>query len=347
MTIRKSVRVIDQDVEEDEEERPQATPSSRAALTHAFGTKKSRKAVASIAENRLLTREGESENPVSSAILNSIQEDDEDSDNVSTDVRVNKPFPRAELQTTDLTEVYDLKDLVRPANWGTTLSQMPIARWKDSIQKDKAVSTSMRYVATRVTYLTKKHLKDPLNVEALQKVQLLRYIQLLVEIRKYVARQSSRKRMESVEKWPKGTTSDTALSLQFKTSLVATFFPDLIPTEFRKTLLTSTILALTLHIPPPIITPGETKTMLFTETSEIALDLAVPASEINKLYRELGCKLKTMTDSELKKCGWDKAARKIDEETGKVIKGPSVKFAKLRFPIEFPKVSSGRPGGRR
>ncbi len=75
----------------------------------------------------------------------------------------------------------------------------------------------------------------------------------------------------------------------------------------------------------------------------------MPADEVNKLYRELGCKLESMSEAELKKHGWNKIApaQKVDEETGKVVKMPKAKFAKLRFPIEFPKISTGRPEKRR
>ncbi|EXJ62637.1 hypothetical protein A1O7_03075 [Cladophialophora yegresii CBS 114405] len=354
MTVRSTVRVPDRESEDEEEDTVQATPSSRAALTQAFGTKKSKKAVASIAENRLLARDGETDNPVSAAILNSIhaEEEDDSEAGLASDAltaRANKPLPPVDMTTTEISKVYDLSQLVHPGPWKTTLSQMQIAFWRDCLQKNKSIPTSLRFIATRLSYLGQRHLKDPENIEILQKLQLLRYIQHLAEIHKYVSHQNSRRPLPPVEKWPHGTTSDTALSTAFKARLVSHFFPSRTPTVFAKTLLTSTILALTLHIPPPKWTPGDTPSMLFTEPSEITLDLALPAAEINKLYRELGCKLESMTDAELNKYGWNKIARppkKVDEETGQVVKLPKPKFAKLRFPIDFPKVSAGRPGPR-
>ncbi|KAJ9603738.1 DNA-directed RNA polymerase I subunit rpa49 [Cladophialophora chaetospira] len=354
MTVRSTVRIPDKESKDEEDEEVTATPSSRAALTEAFGTKKSKRAVASMAENRLLARDGESDNPVSAAILSSIQEDYSDDDDLtsSTAARVNKPLPPANLDTEDIREVYDLSHLVFPGPHQTTLSQMQITYWKQHVEKNKPIPTNLRFIATRVGYLTQKHLKDPQNTDLRQKVQLLRYIQLLVEIHKFVSHQNNRKPMLPVETWPKGTTTDTYLSDHFKQRLVSAFFPTNIPTVFAKTLLTSTILALTLHIPPPKSPspPGEPPSVLFTEPSEITLDLAMPAAEINKLYRELGCKLETMRDPELSKYGWDKVGaptKKIDQETGKVVKLPQPKWAKLKFPVEFPKVSSGRPNGRR
>jgi DNA-directed RNA polymerase I subunit RPA49 len=355
MTVRSSVRVPDRESEDEEEEAQEArpAPSSRAALTQAFGTKKSKRAVASIAENRLLARDGETDNPVSAAILNSINgEEDNDSEAdlaSSLTARANKPLPAANLNTNDISKVYDLSQLVHPGPWQTTLSQMQIAFWRDCLQKSKPIPTTLRFIATRIGYIGSKHLKDPANTEILQKLQLLRYIQLLAEIHKYVSHQNSRRPLLPVEKWPQGTTTDTALSTAFKARLVSHFFPSRTPTVFAKTLLTATILALTLHIPPPKFTPGDTPSMLFAEPSEITLDLGVPAAEINKLYRELGCKMESMTDGELSRYGWNKivqSAKKVDQETGQVVKLPKPKFAKLRFPIDFPKVSAGRPGRR-
>ncbi|KIW97280.1 uncharacterized protein Z519_02672 [Cladophialophora bantiana CBS 173.52] len=368
MTVRSTVRQLDKgsDDEEDEDTKPAPTPS-RAALTQAFGTKKSKRVVTSSAENRLLARDGEDrDHPVSNAILSSIKEEDDPA--VMADAgaasRANKPLPQANLDTTDITQVYNLSSLVFPGPYRTTLSQMPIAFWKECVKKKKPVSTHLRFVATRVGYLAQRHLKQPDNEEVLIKLQILRYIQLLVEIHKYVSHQSPRRTLAQPELWPKGTTTDASLSTAFKGKLMSHFFPNNTPTVFNKTLLTSTILALTLHIPPPNFSPGESPKTLFTEPSDITLDLAMPHAEISKLYRELGCKMESMTDGELQRYGWDKVLSSPlpppqqngriddgdDDEGGNAVvlkKLPKPKFAKLRFPVEFPRVSAGRPTGRR
>ncbi|EXJ72344.1 uncharacterized protein A1O5_04848 [Cladophialophora psammophila CBS 110553] len=371
MTVRSTVRQLDKesdDEEEAEETMPALTPS-RAALTQAFGTKKSKRAVTSSAENRLLARDGEDrDHPVSNAILSSIKEEDDPAVMVDAGAasRTNKPLPQADLDTTDITEVYNLSSLVFPGPSRTTLSQMPIAFWKECVKKKKPISTHLRFVATRVGYLAQRHLKQPDNEEVLIKLQILRYIQLLVEIHKYVSHQSPRRPLAQPEQWPKGTTTDASLSTAFKGRLMSHFFPNNTPTVFNKTLLTSTILALTLHIPPPNFTPGESPKTLFTEPSDITLDLAMPHAEIYKLYRELGCKMESMTNGELQRYGWNKVLSSPlpprqngriddddddddDEGTNAVVlrKLPKPKFAKLRFPVEFPRISAGRPTGRR
>ncbi|EXJ79913.1 hypothetical protein A1O3_08198 [Capronia epimyces CBS 606.96] len=363
MTVRSSVRQVEQMRESDEEDESTqataATPllSTRAALTEAFGTKKSKKAVAAVAENRLLARGGENEedNPLSNAILSSIKDEEDDgferSDLAAAAamLRANKPLPQANLDTTDIEEVYDLAALVFPGPARTTLSQMPLAYWRERIQAKKDVKSHYRFIAHRVERLTRLHVENPDDQTALLKLQLLRYIQLLLEIHEYVTRLPGRKPIPQPERWPAGTTSDASLSTAFLSKLVARFFPTSIPTQSAKTLLATTILALTLHIPPPKWQPGATMTALITEPSDIHLDLALPSAAVYKYYRELGCKVDSLGDAELARWGWEKIgkARKVVDEDGKETSVPKPKFAKLKFPIEFPKISAGRPSTNR
>jgi DNA-directed RNA polymerase I subunit RPA49 len=357
MTVRNSVRQLDQ-AEEDEDEGtssfPPQTPSSRAALTEAFGTKKSKKAVASVAENRLLARGGENaDNPLSSAILSTINDEDELNDvansiEAAASSRSNKPLPQADLSATEIRDVYPLSSLVFPGPPRTTLSQMPIAYWRDNIKSKKDVRSRSRFISNRVQYLTQAYLSNPTEESVLLNLQLLRYILLLIELHSYISRLPQRRPIPPPEKWPAKTTSDASLSTAFLGKLTAHFLPTGQPTTHAKTLLTTTILALTLYIPPPKFQRGSK--ILLTEPTDIALDLALQPTEVSKLFRELGCKMESVSDGDLRAWGLEKAVgkagRKIVDADGKEITLPKPKFAKLKFPIEFPKVSAGRPGRR-
>ncbi|KAI1612224.1 DNA-directed RNA polymerase I subunit A49 [Exophiala viscosa] len=355
MSVRSSVRTPGQDSNSDSEaEATQATPSSRAALTAAFGTKKSKKAVASMAENRLLAHAGDAadgtQDALSSAILSSIKDEGDDADTVDqATARANKPLPQADLSATDITQVYPFSSLIFPGPPRTTLSQMPIAYWRDRIGSSKPVNSRFRFIAHRVEGLTKPHIDNPADKTYLTNLQILRYIQLLLEIHTYIARLPHRRPIPDPEKWPAKTTSDASLSTTFLSKLISHFFPTSQPTQQAKTLLITTILALTLHIPPPKFHAGQDLPALITEPTDISLDLALQPAEVNKYYRELGCKMDSLTEGELTRYGWEKAgkARKVVDATGKEVSLPKPKFAKLRFPIEFPKVSSGRPSARR
>lgn len=354
MTVRSSVRQPAQEDDSDansEAEAAKPPPSSRAALTEAFGTKKSKKAVASIAENRLLARGGAdttADDALSSAILSSIKDEGPDDDTTQNQAasRANKPLPQPDLSATDITQVYPMSSLVFPSPARTTLSQMPLAYWRERIGAAKPVNSRFRFVANTVDRLTKSHIENPADETYLRHLQILRYIQLLLEIYSYINRLPHRKSIPDPDKWPAKTTSDANLSTTFLAKLVSHFFPTSQPTQQAKTLLVTTILALTLHIPPPKFRSGQDLPALITEPSDISLDLALQPTEVNKYYRELGCKIDSLSDAELTRYGWEKVGKPkkvVDPNTGKEVNLPKPKFAKLRFPIEFPKVSSGRP----
>lgn len=294
-----------------------------------------------MAENRLLAR-AEDDDPLSTAILSSIKE--EDAPVSSTADRSNKPLPPADLSTDEIKDVYPLSVLVHPGPARTTLSQMHIQPWIDRISSSKEINSRFRYVAHRVKPLTLLHI-DQQNEHTLLPLQLLRYITILLELHVYVSRLPARRTIPQPEKWPESTISDTHLGSAFLSKLLHAFFPNALPTAHARTLLITTILALTLHIPPPKWTPGADVNVLLTEPSDIGLDLALQPAEVNKYYRELGCRMETLTDGELTRYGWEKVGKgkkALDEDAG--VKKP--RFAKLRFPIEFPKISAGRPSRR-
>lgn len=363
MTIRSNVRQVPsfaEDAGEEDDEQQQSQPSSqytRAALTEAFGTKKSRKAVAAVAENRLLAQGGDkADNPISQAILSSVNDIDDGfldltTTENSTASRANKPLPQPDLSATEISQVYPLTSLVFPHPPATTLSQMPTASWKSQVLHKKEVTTRSRFVSSRVQDVVQRHLAEPESMEHLRTLQLLRYILLLVEIHTHTTRLPSRRPVPPPEKWPEQTISDTTLSTGFLAAVTRHFFPSSaggLPTTHAKTLLTTTILALTLQIPPPKFRPGAE--ILVADPTEIALDLALQPKDVAKLYRELGCKMDSVSDAELRSWGWDKLADRIGNKVkgpdGDEVTIPRPKWAKLKFPLAFPKVSTGRPKQR-
>jgi len=130
------------------------------------------------------------------------------------------------------------------------------------------------------------------------------------------------------------------IPFQILDSLMKHFFPDRTPNKYSQTLLRTTILALTLHIPPPSLNSGQN--VLVTEPSDIALDLAIDKTEVTTLLRELGCKIDSGREGELERWGLAKIMKRKMDAEGEEMKVPKPKFAKLTFPVEFPKVSQGR-----
>ena len=344
MVVRPHVRKFQTEQEDDNEKHsaPIPKPSSRAALTEAFGTKKSKRAVQSIAENRLLGRGGDGEDELSQAILNTPVGEDDDGAGIPDINRINKPLPRANLIAENIEDAYPLSTLVTPSPHQDTLSNLSIAYWKDRIANSKPVLTSSRFVANRVSYIVQAHLASSDNSSRIQHVQVLRYVEVLLHLHKYVRTLPRSGYFAPPEKWPaKEQTFFANASEQgdHLSKLLSRFFPDRKPSDHAVTLLRSTILALGLHVPPPSLEAGHK--MLVCEPTDLSLDLALEQKDIAMLFRELGCKIEPGTDAELARWGLGKMGKTVGAD-GKEFTPPKPKFAKLRLPLQFPKLSQGK-----
>lgn len=81
---------------------------------------------------------------------------------------------------------------------------------------------------------------------------------------------------------------------------------------------------------------------MISEPTDIELDLGMDRKETTHLLRELGCKVDTATEAELVRWGLIRLAGKKTDENGKQVSLPKPKFARLRFPLQFPKLSQGQ-----
>ncbi|KAK5073564.1 DNA-directed RNA polymerase I subunit rpa49 [Lithohypha guttulata] len=351
LTVRGSIRQQPR-LEEDDEDTANflAQQGTRAALTEAFGSKKSKKAVQAMAENRQLGQGIEGQ-MIAQAITANLEADEEEEEaaEAATARLANKPLPLPDLHTDDIDRVYSLSSLIKPSPATNTLKLMPTKPWLDRLQAKKDVESRSRYIAARIAYIYKHMTSNPEQVHKYtQQLQILRYIELLHQVHAFAAKQDRRRRMPPVDEWlPQTFTPGTPP--QVLREVMRHHFPEQnIPTTHAMTLLRTTILALTLHILPPSGTTGGSSgsghgSQLVTEPSDIQLDLAIDAAEVKKLYHELGCVVKPATDKDLNIWGYTKLAKKSKE--GKI---PKPVFAVLKFPLNFPKVGGGKKaGGRR
>jgi DNA-directed RNA polymerase I subunit RPA49 len=342
MTVRSSVRQPVPAQEEDDSAiiKPTTNYSSRAALTHAFGTKKSKKAVQSVAENRLLSQGAETPNsPISNAILSSMPARELTErlvDSPTTAIQASKPLPVPDLTTNDITQFYPPSSLVFPAPASETLSKMPLDEWRDSIENKKPITSSSRFVTVNSTHVIKAIKANPGNSDVIRTAQLLRYVLILIELARNVSKIRSEKRLPPPDKWTMWFSGSIPQPLLKK--IMESFCPNgMGPSKFKMTLLRTTILALTLHIPPPSGRVGSG--ILANQPYDIQVDLNLQADEVRHLYRELGCKWESTSEAELERWGYVKL-KKTKEM------GQAPRFAKLKFPVEFPKMSRGRPTPR-
>ena len=341
MVARTRVRQVEEEESESEEEvAPTPGYAGRTALTEAFGTKKSRKAVQAMAENRLMARGGgDSADALSTAIRTTVHEVDEE---IQQDAaQNNKPLPPANIHTDDIHQVYPISSLAHP----TDLSSISIAKWEAFHQRSKPIACTSHFISNRLNPLFQHRDRlastDETAAQQLASTQLhvARYLEFLILFHRKLTCLPARKRL------PKYTADSPDLTpllliLPFPAIkvVITHFFPEQQPTTFAMTLLRATILALALHIPPAGRIPATNN--LIAEPTDLARDLGKDVDEILKLYKELGCKIVPLTDTDA--TAWNLTKLKGKTEDGEAIKWGKVKIAKLRVPVEFPKVSMGR-----
>jgi len=304
-----------------------------------------------MAENRMLGQGGEGATIAEAMIADISDEEEEDSVAAVAVARTNKPLPQPDLSTDDIEEVYSLSKLVFPRPASNTLKLMPVGLWTGRLRANKEIQNlRSRFVAHRVSYLGKRAISEP-DPSAVyeQQLQILRYIELLIEIAQFCSKIGHRKQLPFVDKWPENTISGgTNISPTIIRSIVNHFFPNNTASQHNMTLLKTTILALTLHIHPPSGSAGMNR--LIVEPTDIQLDLALEIAEVRKFYHELGCKVAPANEKDLALWGYSKLLekkKKKKDEDGNTMSAPKPVFAVLRFPLEFPKVSGGRRAGRR
>lgn len=348
LTLRGSLRQaqkIDEDEDDEDAAQIPTTSGTRTALTEAFGSKKSKKAVQAMAENRQLAQ-GIEGATIAEAIAANVKDEDDDEDMVDAAAiaRSNKPLPVADLRTDDIEEVYGLSTLIKPQPASTTLSTLPVQSWIARLKAGKEVKVRSRFVANRIGYLGKAHIASPEDQRFLRQLQILYYLEIMIEINQFISKQSRFTRIPWHDKWPENTLS-VGTPPRVVGAIMNHIFPEEKPTDRATTLLKSTILALTLHILPP---SGQTGTnTLVAEPTDVQLDLAIEAAEARKLYHEIGCVVKPPTEKDLNIWGLAKWARKAEKKDGESGSKQKPMFAVLRFPLNFPKPSTGKRAARR
>ncbi|KAK2791691.1 DNA-directed RNA polymerase I subunit rpa49 [Onygenales sp. PD_12] len=363
MTVRGCVRRVPRkgvsDEEGEEEEAVKTNWAQRTALTEAFGTKQSRKAVQSLAENALLssnTTPGTAPSAAESALLSSIPADASSASPQKTaqaEIQAAKPLPQPNLSATHPSQVYAIETLV--PNGLATLRTLPVQDWQDAIAASEAVISTSRFVAHRVESVVRSGNKTQL--------QLLRLIMILIEFsrclkssrggpggasatsgaKKLPPREDLRRILSGGGSGSASTGTGTGTSSTKPHHFLPDTFLDALRRKFVPqgsflsktdiTLLHTTICALSLHI-PPASGAGFASNELATDPADLRDDLRLDFQTVCQYFRELGCKVDKPRETEFVRWG---IKSKVEAGARRV--------AKLRVPVEFPKVSRG--GGRR
>ncbi|KAH8702564.1 RNA polymerase I associated factor, A49-like protein [Talaromyces proteolyticus] len=350
MTLRSIVRSSKRngELEEDEEIGADAdgtTTSYRAqrdALTAAFGTKASRKAAQSLAENSMLAPAGAS-NVAESAILSSMPSEaiasatTKDAD-MQAQIQANKPIPAANLAASHPSDVYTIDALV-PGGL-STLHQLPVQEWQEEVEAGNAVTSTSRYVAHRIDAVV--HSANTTHL------QLLRFILVLLELGRCL-KQGKKTDPHGSKRLPLrqdlkrllsgGTSAEAQLPDPVIEAVRRKFAPQGFMSSTEVTLLHTTICALSLLIPPvPMkdsVFGGNAANELATDPADLRDDLRLDNTGITQYFRELGCRIDKPREKEYEKWG-------VKTKTEAAIK----RICRLRIPLEFPRMSRGKASRR-
>ncbi|KAL9108920.1 MAG: hypothetical protein Q9227_006316 [Pyrenula ochraceoflavens] len=367
LTARASVRQrpTENDNSEDDTSQTPLKKSTKAALTEAFGNKKSKKRVQAFAENALLHRNRNDTNTaLSDAIVSSLPAVDsiDTAEAIKTRIQENKPLPTPNLDAITARDVYSLNTLAHPSG-ESTLLQMPIEPWLECVRsQDTLEPTRHRFISQRLHHLAlvSLHSDSPSTSTPLH---VLRYIQLHLSFANLAHTCHYGRRIPSdTFKWISHFTGPD--SDQIPQSVLASFKrryingPDNVSTamtDWTWNLLYSTICALTLHLPPPenVTVPADELRIRGAAIQELAADLNIETRRIRKIFRELGCRIESVKpdSAEAKKWGLNTTTTAPVDEDGGTPKsaGRRTEIIRLTVPLQFPKESKGPQagGGRR
>ena len=318
-----------------------------------------------MAENAQLSNAPEGvANEAETAILSSMPtESASASSNTAADVQAQvqaaKPLPTANLTATHPSDAYRIEDLV--PNGLSTLHDLPgVQEWQEAVLAGRSVTTTSRYVARRVEPVVKSG-----NVTH---IQLLRFIFLLIEFirslrapgrgpsttgpggKRLPPRDDLRHILSSLtgstpskkKPAPPATTGTRTVPDSIINAICGRFVPNGGSNLSKNDviLLHTTLCALSLHIPPLPAADGGSSSQggnspneLATDPSDLRDDLRLGNTTILQYFRELGCRVDKPREAEFAKWGIK----------GGKAEAASKRVARLRIPLQFPKMSRGGP----
>jgi DNA-directed RNA polymerase I subunit RPA49 len=289
----------------------------RNDLGQTFGTKKAKKAIASLTENAInpnksarQTSPGGSQrtkiDSVATAMLESMAEATggmATRDELAAAVDESKPRPKANLAAEHVKDVYTIESLIGQ----DIIKVIPVREWQDAVKAKQEVITKSKYVAHRLQRVAND----------VQKLKALRYILSLLEF------------FGSAR--PKGR---GMRQLPYKEGLRAAVpgVPEAVVEHLRRKF---SINGQMLKFQTDLLITHACALALIVDNFEVDMydlreDLHLEVKEISQYFHEIGAKVVAANEVEKKKLLLDKAA------------AAQRKFARLRLPLDFPKLKFAR-----
>lgn len=310
LSLRASLRseVVEQD------KKPRRTMyQQREELGREFGTKKAKKALDDRTTNALLGRgsadKKQSTNDVQSAILNSMSTPGGaaamDEDQALEAALASKPIPKPNLAAENVEDVYTLNTLLPPND----AKLVPIKEWQENVAANIDMSINRIFIAKRVQAIAKR--------DDIPRLRALSYLNALLDFHACLTTSKTRKipKKEILDRklasWP----APLVTSLRHRFANAANELP-----KWHMQNLYTHICALALYVDG-----------WETDTRDLREDLKLEQKEVVGYFRELGCKVSALTEKEMKERG-----------IGSKAEAATVKMAKLKLPLDFPKVRKAR-----
>ncbi len=298
-----------------QERKPRRTiGQQREELGREFGTKKAKKRLDDRTVNALIGKgsgnKQKATDDVQSAILDSMSAPGGTAalgeDEALEAALASKPIPKPNLAAATVEEVYPLTTLLPPQD----AKLISIKEWEDNAKADIDMHLSHTFPNKRVQALGKR--------EDIVRLRALRYLNLLLDFHAALSNAGKGKKVPRKEvmdrklaSWPEALVISVRLRFTNSTN-------NELPKWYLQRLYTH-ICALALYIDGFV-----------TDTRDLREDLKLEQKEIMQYFRELGCKVAPLTEKE-------REQRKL-----KKVEASMVKIAKLKLPLDFPKVRMGR-----
>ncbi|TQS36835.1 hypothetical protein Golomagni_02705 [Golovinomyces magnicellulatus] len=298
--------------EEEDETIPNNVREQRNILGQTFGTKKARKAIASITENAILPMSSQRDSnelskvsPATAVVLSNVAEATKNMksrDDLARDADDVKPRPRAIENATNIEDVYTVESLI-----GTDIFMLvPIKEWQDKVKEHKEIFVSSKFVANRIQK----------NANDIKKLRILRFMLMLLEIYFKSRKSKEGRRLPKIDDLKEiiGDIPEAVLGAAKRK-----FVENGIINKYHADLLITHLCAMSLLVDD-----------FQTDTYDLKEDLQLDLSQITRYYSEIGAKSHKLGKAEV-------------ERYGKVVASQR-RVAKLKLPLVFPKLSFG---GRR
>ncbi|KAL8734811.1 MAG: hypothetical protein Q9166_001162 [cf. Caloplaca sp. 2 TL-2023] len=291
--------------------------SARNALGLTFGTKKSQRAIQNLTKNaispskRNRSAPGEPQpalDPLASAVVSSMAAaapTTSTREDLQAAIDESKPRPKPNLAAETPADVYPIDQLVGK----NILPQMTVKEWQDAVEEKREIVTKSRFVSHRIQRIVSEG--------DVRKIKVVRYLLLLIEW--YNALLVSPQ--GRIRKVPDRT------QLREKLGIWGSDLVDGVNQRFAegaRTLTKWQLDNLITHICALCITVDPENFM--TDTHDIKEDLRIENKQVRTYFREIGCRVVTPTEGERLRWGLAKAEL------------PTHQAAKLRLPLEFPKM---------